>query len=130
MAKTDLLSSTVAEVNKLGLDNFLRMDGLALKLIPYDSHGVLRRKLEKNLFEIYKYEHINDVHNQYIMGMIWLYSNYRVAMYVLAKSYFDSGDKVKARIVLDSMEKRMPIKLIPNYSKRLKKLINELKIQL
>ena len=52
---------TVAKNNMLSeLQEYLRMDGLALKLVPYTSWRISPENLERNLTEIYKYRGLQD----------------------------------------------------------------------
>ena len=119
-------STTVANINLLGLDDFLQMEGLAMRLVPYEGHTVSAEKISANLFTTYRYEHIGDEYNTYVPGMLGLYGNYRIALYVLAREYLRNSEKDKARDALDLMNKKMPPDVIPVVNAQLDKLLKQL----
>ncbi len=117
---------TVAGSNMLGLDNrrqrskenrnFLRMDGLAFKVMPYPGpvDFLSQQRIHENLFEKFQYRNLNNPKvylNRNIKGLL---QNYRSAFLRLTNYYlFTEKDKSKALAVLDKMEEVMPESVIP-----------------
>lgn len=104
---------TVSNDNKINLHNYLRMDGLAFKLVPYEGDNISIERLEKNLTEVYQYRGINDPEvflNHNIKGLL---QNYRAAFLRLAHEYLQRRENEKMARVLDKMEEVMPKSVIP-----------------
>ncbi|MFQ5631111.1 MAG: tetratricopeptide repeat protein, partial [bacterium] len=105
---------TVAPSNLIGLENYMRMDGLAFKVLPV---RVKRRFsdpeiIKKNLFEKYSYRNLNNADVHYNDNIIALLGNYRSSFMTLLNQYM-SSDKEKALEVLDKMNEVMPEEVIP-----------------
>ncbi len=112
---------TVAGSNMLGLGgrngnpNYLRMDGLAFRIMPYAGPAdfLSHKRIETNLFEKFQYRNLGnpDVFlNRNIKGLL---QNYRSAFVRLASYYQGQKESEKAVAVLDKMESVMPEKVIP-----------------
>lgn len=112
---------TVAGSNMLGLGgnkdnpNYLRMDGLAFRIMPYPgpSDFISHKALQENLFEKFQYRNLNNpdvFYNRNIMGLL---QNYRSAFVRLANYYQKTNQQDKAIEVLDKMEEVMPEDVIP-----------------
>jgi tetratricopeptide (TPR) repeat protein len=112
-------STTVYEGNKIGLDNYLALEGLVHKLNSHED-GASTEKLYSNLTKVYKYDGVNDKHIDYVEEMQNLYQNYRHSFITLASSYYKAGQKDKATEVLNLMDKRLPLNLLPYTIEELK----------
>ena len=77
------------------LQNYLRMDGLALKLVPYRNWKISPDRLERNLVDIYKYRGLQDPSVYYDKNIIGLLQNYRTGFLQLVEYYSHSKDTVK-----------------------------------
>lgn len=120
---------TVSPENMIGLDNrrqasgtnnYIRMDGLAFKIMPYGGPRdfISPEKLKENLFEDFQYRNLNNPDIYYNRNIIGLLQNYRSAFLRLTTFYHSkrATDPVyteRAVGVLDRMEEVMPEEVIP-----------------
>ena len=128
---------TVSQSNKLGLERFLRMDGLAFRVldsspIEADSEGnplikepmypelIEPTRIEENLVKNYKYRGLDDPDVYINPSVKKLLQNYRSAYMQLAFRYVKEGEKEKLGRLLASMEKNIPEKTIPLSSRMMK----------
>lgn len=106
---------TVAPSNLLGMDEFMRMDGLAFKLMPIK---VARRFadpeiIRKNLFEKYSYRNLDNPEVYYNDNIIALLGNYRSSFMTLMSAYMSKGQEEKALEAIDRMNEVVPESVIP-----------------
>jgi hypothetical protein len=115
--------------SKIGLDRYFRMDGLAMKLIPYaapNDDGVMDPKIlaanlmneptEPNLnFQRgYRFRGMRDTTVRYDENVVRLAMNYRNAFMRLALYYINTAhDNAKAVEALDSMRSKLPSNVLP-----------------
>ncbi|MDD8019164.1 MAG: DUF2723 domain-containing protein [Bacteroidota bacterium] len=115
--------------SKIGLDRYFRMDGLAMKLIPYPTpsdEGVIDPKiLSANLLNVpdhpsktfergYLYRGLKDSTVHYDENVTRLAMNYRNAFMRLALFYINTThENAKAIAVLDSMVVKFPSNVLP-----------------
>jgi len=115
--------------SKIGLDRYFRMDGLAMKLIPYPApsdEGVIDPKiLSANLLNEpvdanlnfqrgYRYRGLRDTSVHYDENVVRLAMNYRNAYMRLALYYINTvHDNTKAVEALDSMMVKLPPSVLP-----------------
>jgi hypothetical protein len=105
---------TVAKKNMLGeLQEYLRMDGLALKLVPYKSWRISPENLERNLTEVYKYRGLQDPSVYYDKNILGLLQNYRTAYLQVSEHHARSKDIDKVKTLMADMEKNIPSTVIP-----------------
>jgi len=121
---------TCSEDSKLNLEEYLQMEGMALRLVPKKSDVRTRDYLNeeimrKNLFEEpegfskeyqpgFKFRGLNDKTIFYDENHERLTQNYRNAYMRLAIHYIYQGNQdQKAIETLDMMEKKMPRNVIP-----------------
>ena len=120
---------TVSPTNMLNLDNrrnvkdsknYLRMDGLAFRVMPYGgpkNDFISPVKLEANLFEHFKYRNLDNPEVYFNNNIIGLLQNYRSAFLRLTNYYRTQGltqnNKEKALAVLQKMDAVMPEEVIP-----------------
>lgn len=117
---------TVSDDNKINLDPYLRMDGLAFKLVPVNGEVLASEKLHKNLTEVFKYRGLDDPSVYYDDNVVGLLQNYRAAYLRLAQEYLMNKQNDKVIEVLDQMEKVIPEKVIPVPDYRLSMRIGQL----
>ena len=124
-------STTVAKQNKIGLDEYLSLEGLVYKLETNKQH-INPEQLENNL-EKYKHETIEDHHIKNVPEISWMFLNYRAAYVQLANYFIDEGNLDKAKVVIETMNNKIPEEKIPYNSEEFKneieKLMRELSIQ-
>jgi hypothetical protein len=112
---------TVAKKNMLGgLQDYLRMDGLALKLVPYTSWRISPENLERNLTEVYKYRGLQDPSVYYDNNILGLLQNYRTAYLQVSEYHARSKNIDKVKTLMADMEKNIPSSVIPWTNKYLK----------
>ena len=115
--------------SKIGLDRYFRMDGLAMKLVPYaapSDEGFIDAKiLSANLLNEpkepnhsfqrgYRYRGLQDSTVHYDENVIRLAMNYRNAFMRLALYYMNvAHDNGKAVEALDSMRSKLPSTVLP-----------------
>ncbi|MGA7161342.1 MAG: DUF2723 domain-containing protein [Bacteroidota bacterium] len=120
---------TCSSDSKIGLNRYFRMDGLAMKLVPVqapsDQGIVVDTILTANLYNSpagysktfqrgYKYRGLNDSSVYYDENATRLMTNYRNAFLKLAlENLTRSHNYTKAAEALDSMESKIPHKVIP-----------------
>jgi tetratricopeptide (TPR) repeat protein len=104
---------TVSDQNKVNLQKYLRMDGLAFKMVPYDGDFLSTEKLEKYLFDTFQYRNLSNPAVYYNENIVGLLQNYRAAFLRLAHEYMGRKQYDKMDHALDQMEKFMPSNLIP-----------------
>ncbi len=104
---------TVSPENKIGLQKYLRMDGLDFKLVAYPGDSIAADRLRENLFNKFKYRNLNNPDVSYDDNTIGLLQNYRAAFLRLAFYYQRRGELDKMIEVLDKMEEVMPEDVIP-----------------
>jgi len=104
---------TVSQENQIGLQKYLRMDGLVYRIMPYEVKGIDAELLRRNLFEKFKYRGLNDPKVNYNIGIIRLMINLRQAFIQLARHYIMKNQNEEAIKVLDEMLKRIPPEHIP-----------------
>ena len=102
---------TVSDQNKINLNDYLRMDGLCFKMVPYKVDHVYAEKLEKNL-DKFKYRNLDNPDVYYNKSIIGLLQNYRAAYLRLAWEYRRQNDDEAIIRALDKMEERVPFKVI------------------
>lgn len=116
---------TVAKSNMLGkLQDYLRMDGLTLKLVPYKNWKISPEKLERNLLEVYKYRGLQDpnvYHDRNIQGLL---QNYRTAFLQVTEYYTRLKDYDKVAQLMSAMEESIPSEVIP-WTNRYLRLIRD-----
>lgn len=117
---------TVSPDNMLNLDNYLRMDGLTVKLVTYPGELIAPSKLKKNLFEKFQYRNLNNPDVFYNRNILGLLSNYRAGFMRLATYY--NQEKMYDELIetLDKMEESVPESIIPVFDKRISLSIGRL----
>jgi hypothetical protein len=111
---------TVSPDNKIGLDPYLQMEGLAFKLHPQKVEKRINpEKLKENYFNVYKYRNLNDPDVYFNDNIIKLIVNYRSGFLQLAIEQLYSGDAESMLATLDTMASIIPEEIIPINNKDL-----------
>ncbi|GBD95131.1 hypothetical protein BMS3Abin05_02752 [bacterium BMS3Abin05] len=109
---------TVSDKNKVGLNPYLRMDGMAFRVIPFKGIEISAHRLRENLFHKFLFRNLNNPKVYLDYKTKGLLINYRSAFLRLA-AYYRMKKKMKDVIeVLNRMEYLMPEKLIPIHDDR------------
>jgi len=89
------------------LAEYMRMDGLVLKIVPYKNWRISPTHLRENLIEKYKYRGLNDP-SVYFEGNIQnLLQNFRSAFIQLAEYYAMEGNYGEVLNVLSFMDEQI-----------------------
>ncbi|MGE5314373.1 MAG: DUF2723 domain-containing protein [Acidobacteriota bacterium] len=115
--------------SKLGLDRYFRMDGLAMKMVPFqtpsDEGLIVDSILAANLYNTpkvpsktfqrgYLFRGLNNPNVYYDENVTRLVMNYRNSFLRLALHHLnDTKDNARAVAALDSMESKIPSEVIP-----------------
>jgi len=105
-------STTVTEGYKIGLDNFLEMEGLVEKLCSHKSKNN-PEKIYSNLTEVYTYDGVKDKHISDVEEVSGLYQNYRYVFIEAAHLFDTDGEKENVIKTLNIMDERLPETLLP-----------------
>ncbi len=109
---------TVSEDNKVGLKPYLRMDGLAFKVVPYPVQSLYAEKIKVNLLNNYLYRGLDDPNVYIDVNTVKLLQNYRSAFLYLDEYYLNQGQTEDAALILNEMAKKMPPEVIPYNDER------------
>ena len=104
---------TVSDQNKIGLNPYMRMDGMAFKVIPFKGIEISAHRLWENLFHKFLFRNLNNPRVYLDDKTKGLLINYRSAFLRLAAYYRMKKQMNKVVEVLDRMEYLMPENLIP-----------------
>jgi tetratricopeptide (TPR) repeat protein len=116
---------TVSPVNKIGLEEYLVLEGTVFELKTHKEDKSLER-LRENCSQVYTYDGIYDDHLQYIDELKWLFFNYRAAYAQLAKMYYDAGQIDEAQKTLQEMEAKLPEDALPYPTDQIKEEMEKL----
>ncbi|MBN1638120.1 MAG: DUF2723 domain-containing protein [Ignavibacteriales bacterium] len=119
---------TCSDDSKLGLQEYLQMEGLAFRLVPlknetrseYINEPILRTQLfeepkgySKEYQPGFKFRSLNDPNIFFDDNHVRLTANYRNSFLRLAIHYLVRNENDKALEALDMMETKLPRKIIP-----------------
>ena len=107
-------ATTVPRSNLVGgLEKYMRMEGLVLKVTPFKNWTIAPDKMEKNLFERYRYR-LSDPTVYFNPSIVSLLQNYRTAFIQLGEYYISSGAPREKLVHLEEqMQKAIPDSVIP-----------------
>jgi tetratricopeptide (TPR) repeat protein len=106
-------ATTVSPDNKLGLEDYMIMEGLVFRVMPTKAKRVDAKKIEHNLFNVYKFRNLNNPKVYYDDNVARLIGNYRTSFLQLAIEKMYQGDKTGMAAVLDSMAAWIPESIFP-----------------
>ena len=95
---------TVSPSNRIGVDKYLQMEGLAFKLVPHEAPLVDYDKLDENLNNQYQFRNLDNPDVYYNPNIIKLLQNYRSAYLQLAQENFEKYLKLNQRKNKDEAE--------------------------
>ncbi|KAA3616190.1 MAG: DUF2723 domain-containing protein [Calditrichaeota bacterium] len=107
---------TVSPDNKVGLGNYLRMDGLAFRVLPVTKpkDGIDPEVLSDRIFNKFAYRNLDNPDVFYNDNITALLGNYRSAFLRLAQYQLETEkNKDNALKTLDYMENVIPEEVIP-----------------
>jgi hypothetical protein len=105
---------TTSTSNQLdGLRQYLRMDGLVLKISTIPNWTIHPDKLYENLIHKFQYRNLDNKDVYYNENITGLLQNYRAAFSQLANYYLTTGDTVRFNEVVNKIYEVMPADVIP-----------------
>lgn len=105
---------TVPQSNMLSeLRDYMRMDGLVWKLVPFKNWEISSENLTRNLLEVYHYRNLDNPDVYYNNSIASLLQNYRSGFIQLAEYYIRNNDYAKAEKILKTMDEKVSPKVIP-----------------
>ena len=107
---------TCSEDSKIGLQDYLRMDGLAYHLIPQKREidkEFVNEKVLKSKLGILTFNWLNSDHYKYLVEFKLSLNNYRNIFLRLTLYYLNNEQNNLAVKILDEMENKIPNKLVP-----------------
>ncbi len=111
-----------------GLTNYMRMDGLVLKIVPFKNWVISPARIEENLTQKYQYRGLNDKSVYYNENIKNLLQNYRSGYIQLAEYYLKNGDNDKMLNLLREMEVNVDPTVIPWTTRAMRVVIEAFKI--
>lgn len=112
---------TVPQSNMLSeLRDYMRMDGLVWRLVPFKNWQISPKNLQKNLLQVYRYRNLDNPDVYYNKNILSLLQNYRSGFIQLAEYYIHNNDYENAKKVLKEMDEKVSPEVIPitNYQLR------------
>jgi len=105
---------TVAKSNMMDeLQQYMRMDGLALKIVPYKDWKISPENLERNLTEVYKYRGLDDGSVHYDKNILGLLQNYRTAYLQVADYHTRQNNHEKVDSLFNIMDQQVTTEVVP-----------------
>jgi hypothetical protein len=117
---------TVPRSSMVGLDKYLKMEGLAYQVMPYRVKKKDYQKLRENLIDKYQYRGLNDTSVYLNYDILRLMQNYRSAFLELVEGYFNKNEQDKAAFILTKMSEIFPEEHIPYTDERLALMVSHL----
>ena len=119
-------AATVSQDGKIGLDNYLKAEGLAMRLVPEKGNGnfdfinpdIVKKQLEENpgyskdYKPGFKFRGLNNPNIFFDDNHIRMTSSYRNVFIALAYYYLNHNEKKLALNTLDKMQEKMPRNVI------------------
>jgi len=106
-------ATTVSPDNKLEMDDYMTMEGLAFRIYPQKVKRIDPEKLRNNVFNVFRYRNLNNPKVYYDENVTRLIGNYRTAFLQLAIDDLYSGNNERMLKTLDTMMEVMPEKVFP-----------------
>ncbi|OGB67073.1 MAG: hypothetical protein A2Y94_10695 [Caldithrix sp. RBG_13_44_9] len=120
---------TVSRDNMLdGLQQYLRMDGLAFKITTIPNWQIQPDTLFNNLMYKYRYTNLDNPAVYYDDNIIALLQNYRSAFIQLANHFATVNEREKVQVLMQKMEAVLPPAVIPYTNNVLKYWIDAYQI--
>ncbi|MCI0494956.1 DUF2723 domain-containing protein [candidate division KSB1 bacterium] len=110
---------TVSPENMINMDDYLRMDGLAYKLVTYPGDRISPSRLQENFFNRFSFRNLNNPDVYYDDNITGLIINYRSGFLRLANFYRQEKMYDEMLRSLDKMNEALPEEVIPVTDKRI-----------
>ncbi|HBY17978.1 MAG: hypothetical protein XE04_0949 [Marinimicrobia bacterium 46_43] len=106
---------TVPDDNRIGLGEYLSMEGLAMRLHPKKVPHVDPDKIYENFTQKYRFRNLDNPDVYLNNNIKRLLQNYRTCAMQAVMAFLEKGEKEKARNLLDFLEAKIPEENIPIY---------------
>lgn len=106
-------ATTVSPDNKLGIDEYMTMEGLAFRIYPQKVRRIDPEKLRHNVLNVFRYRNLNNPKVYYDDNVTRLIGNYRTAFLQLAIDDLYSNNRERMLTTLDTMIDIMPEEVFP-----------------
>ncbi|RKY54951.1 MAG: hypothetical protein DRP93_04350 [Candidatus Neomarinimicrobiota bacterium] len=110
---------TVSTSARLGLDDYLSMEGQVMRLYPYKVAKIDENKIFENFTSNYKFRNLNNPNVYFSSNTQRLMQNYRTAVLQSAMKFIENGEKEKAAEILKAINEKIPEEIIPQYHPQL-----------
>jgi hypothetical protein len=104
---------TVSDDNKINLDDYLSMEGLAMRVHPKKVPRIDEEMIFKNMTQVYKYRNLDNPKVYYEPNTMRLMQNYRTGFMQAALEFMRKGNQEKGLELLNFMNKVIPESVIP-----------------
>ncbi|MDZ7821129.1 MAG: tetratricopeptide repeat protein [Candidatus Marinimicrobia bacterium] len=108
-------AATVSSSSRLGLEDYLSMEGQVLRLYPEKVDKVDEEKIYENFTSNYQFRNLNNERVYFNPNTQRLMQNYRTAALQGAMKFIDNGKPEKAESLLNALDKAIPEDIIPQY---------------
>ncbi len=109
------IAVTVSSSSRLGLDDYLSMEGQVMKLYPNKVEKIDEDKIHENFTSNYRFRNLNNPEVYFSPNTQRLMQNCRTAVLQGAMKFIEDGRTDKARELLDAIEEKIPEAIIPQY---------------
>jgi tetratricopeptide (TPR) repeat protein len=106
---------TVSTSSRLGLDDYLSMEGQVMKLYKEKVKKIDEDKIFENFTTNYRFRNLNNPDVYFSPNTQRLMQNYRTAVLQATMKFIEGGRDEKARELLNSIEENIPEAIIPQY---------------
>lgn len=110
---------TVPDENRIGLSDFLSMEGLAMRLHPKKVDRIDEEKIYENFTQVYRFRNLNNPHVYFNNNIKRLLQNYRTCAMQGVVNFLDKGETEKAAHLLNHLSASIPEDIIPIYHNEL-----------
>jgi tyrosyl-tRNA synthetase len=110
-------ATTVSRDNQAGLQNFFQLEGLAYRVVPFQTNEPLGRVIPELLearLASFRYRNLNNPRVYYDENTRRLIDNYRNFFIALAGAYRKAGKPDRALATLDRVQELVPFSVIPS----------------
>ena len=124
------LAVTVSDDNKVGLNDYLSMEGLVHKINPKKSRYIDEDKIYDNVLNVYHFRNLDNPEVYYENNTQRLMQNYRTGFMQAALEFISDKRYDKARNLLNQMEVKIPESVIPMTHKELSLQLGRLYLEI
>ncbi len=124
------LAVTVSDDNKIGLDDYLSMEGLVHKVNPRKVKYIDENAIYNNVMNVYHFRNLDNPKVFFEPNTKRLMQNYRTGFMQAALEFIQDKDNDKAKTLLDAMDEKIPETVIPMTHKELSLQLGRLYLEL